>query len=105
MSAANVCALAALSSGVGIIMACCAGLLSGNVYARLHFMGPAGVLAPWLIELALLLRFTFSEIVVKGALLALAMTLTAPVLTHATAKAVHQISPARNASNGTDDSS
>lgn len=91
MIAREVCTLIALSSGVALVIACCAGLLRGDVYARLHFMGPAAVLAPWLIWLALALRFSFSEMVIKGVLLALVLMVTAPLLTHATAKAVHRI--------------
>jgi multisubunit Na+/H+ antiporter MnhG subunit len=76
----------------------------GDVYARLHFIGPASVLAPWLIAAALALQFSFGQIVIKAGMLAFIMTLTAPVLTHATAKAVHRMPP-EEAAAGTDDES
>jgi multicomponent Na+:H+ antiporter subunit G len=100
----EVCSFFALFVGVAIVILCCVGLLRGDVYARLHFIGPASVLAPWLIAAALALQFSFSQTVIKAGMLAFIMTLTAPVLTHATAKAVHRMPPKGAAADTEDES-
>jgi multisubunit Na+/H+ antiporter MnhG subunit len=85
MNVREVIALAPLFLGAGTIVLSCAGLLLGDVYDRLHFVGPASVLAPCLIAAALAIRFSFTEAVIKGFLLAAAITLSSPILSHATA--------------------
>jgi monovalent cation/proton antiporter MnhG/PhaG subunit len=74
--------------GTLTIVLCCFGLLIGDVFDRLHFLGPATVFAPWLLLVAVVLRFASTESVVKMTLLVFAVMLTSPVLTHGTAKTI-----------------
>lgn len=91
MNVREIIALALLFLGVGIIVLSCAGLLPGDVYDRLHFVGPASVFAPWLIAAALAIQFSFTEAVIKGFLLAAAIMSSSPILTHATARMLHRV--------------
>jgi multicomponent Na+:H+ antiporter subunit G len=79
-----------LLMGVGIVLASCVGLLIGNSFDRLHYLGPPTVLAPIMIAAAVTIRDLSSATVVKGILLALAFLLSSPILTHATGAAGYQ---------------
>jgi multisubunit Na+/H+ antiporter MnhG subunit len=76
-------------AGTILILICCAGLLIGDVYDRLHYLGPATVFAPWFLLAAVVIRFAFTESVIKMILLVAAVMLTSPILTHGTAKVIH----------------
>jgi multicomponent Na+:H+ antiporter subunit G len=89
MTAREIVMLVPLALCVLVITLCCAGLLAGEVYDRLHFAGPASVFAPWLLLAAVAIHFSSSESVIKMILLAVLLTLSGPVLTHATARMVH----------------
>jgi multicomponent Na+:H+ antiporter subunit G len=91
MNLREIMALALLFLGVGIIVLACLGLLTGDVYNRLHFVGPPSVLAPWLIAAALAIQFSSTEAVIKGFLLAASIMSSSPILTHATAKMLHRV--------------
>jgi multicomponent Na+:H+ antiporter subunit G len=85
MSSVVVAAL--LVAGVAIELLCCLGVLAmRDVYARLHYTAPAGVGA-LLIAVAVLVRQGFSLIGNKALLLAIFVLITAPVLSHVTARA------------------
>ena len=89
MIAREIAALVALFVGTGIIVLSSIGLLLGDAYDRLHFAGAASMLAPWLLAAAVALRFSLTEAVIKGILLAAVIFLASPVLTHATARNIH----------------
>jgi multicomponent Na+:H+ antiporter subunit G len=91
MMAREIIALVPLGLGTLVLLLSCAGLLIGDVYDRLHFAGPAAVFAPWLLLAAVAIRFSCSEAVIKMALLAFAIALSGPILTHATARMVHRL--------------
>jgi multisubunit Na+/H+ antiporter MnhG subunit len=73
-----------LFAAVAIVLMSCLGLLLGDSFDRLHYLGPATVLAPVLIAAAVAIRYLSAETVIKAVLLAIAFFLSSPVLTHAT---------------------
>ncbi|MGH7905926.1 MAG: monovalent cation/H(+) antiporter subunit G [Candidatus Binataceae bacterium] len=73
-----------LFGGVALILLSCLGLFSGDAFDRMHYLGPATVLAPPLIAAAIIVRHASTAAVIKVILLALALMLASPVLTHAT---------------------
>jgi multicomponent Na+:H+ antiporter subunit G len=76
-----------LVAGVGIELLCCIGVLvMRGPYARLHYTAPAGAGA-LLIAIAVVVRQGFSLIGNKALLLAVFILVTAPVLSHVTARA------------------
>lgn len=89
MSAREIVIVAALFCAVVTILLSSAGILTRDVLDSLHFLGPATVLAPWLVALAVIVKFSSTESAIKVVLLALAFLLSSPVLTHATAKTAH----------------
>jgi multisubunit Na+/H+ antiporter MnhG subunit len=87
MSAAGYLEALLLIAGVAVLLLCCGGLFAGDVFDRLHYLGPATVLAPSLIAGAVLVSSSSAESLIKSILLALSLALSSPVLTHATARA------------------
>jgi multicomponent Na+:H+ antiporter subunit G len=78
-----------LIAGVAIELLCCLGVVvMRGAYARLHYSAPAG-LGAMLLGLAVLLRQGFSLIGDKAMLIGVFVLLTAPVLSHVTARAAH----------------
>ncbi len=78
-----------LVSGVAVEIFCSVGtLVMSSAYARLHYTAPAG-LGAVLVAIAILLREGFSLIGDKGLLVAGFVLVSAPVLTHVTARAAH----------------
>jgi multicomponent Na+:H+ antiporter subunit G len=87
VSAGGVVVAALLIGGVAIELLCCIGVLvMRGAYARLHYTAPAGVGA-LLLAIAVLVRQGFSLIGDKALLLAVFVLITAPVLSHVTARA------------------
>ena len=85
MSAVVVAAL--LIVGVAVELLCCLGVLvMRGPYARLHYTAPAGVGA-LLLAIAVLVRQGFSLIGDQALLLAVFVLVSAPVLSHVTARA------------------
>jgi monovalent cation/proton antiporter MnhG/PhaG subunit len=85
VSAVVVAAL--LIVGVAVELLCCLGVLvMRGPYARLHYTAPAGVGA-LLLAIAVLVRQGFSLIGDQALLLAVFVLVSAPVLTHVTARA------------------
>jgi multicomponent Na+:H+ antiporter subunit G len=76
-----------LFAGVGAVLLSCAGLFVGDAFDRLHYLGTATVLAPFLIAGAVLVSSTSAESAIKSLLLAVSLALSSPLLTHATARA------------------
>jgi monovalent cation/proton antiporter MnhG/PhaG subunit len=89
MSTRDVVILVVLLVGVVTVLLSSVALFSRDVFDSLHFIGPATVLAPWLAAIAVVVKFSSTESVIKSILLALAFLLGSPVLTHATAKTAH----------------
>ncbi len=76
-----------LFAGVAVEIACCLGLLlSRNVYARIHFMGPATIVAPVCIAVAVLIAEGLGQASIKAMIIALILIVTSPILSHATAR-------------------
>jgi multicomponent Na+:H+ antiporter subunit G len=77
-----------LAFGVGVTLLSCLGVLvMRDPYDRLHYTGPAAVLAPVAIAAAVVLEERLSAAGIKALLVALALVATNPVLGHATARA------------------
>jgi multicomponent Na+:H+ antiporter subunit G len=70
----------ALLSAVGLVA-------TRNPYDQLHFTGPATVVAPVAIAIAVLVEEPLSSAGIKSVLVAIVMITTGPVLIHATARA------------------
>jgi monovalent cation/proton antiporter MnhG/PhaG subunit len=74
--------------GVGVELGCAVGVLvMRDAYDRLHYTAPATTLGPLAIAAAIVVQESFSQAGVKAILVALALLVTNPVLTHATARA------------------
>jgi monovalent cation/proton antiporter MnhG/PhaG subunit len=77
-----------LAFGVGVTLLSCLGVLvMRDPYDRLHYTGPAAVLAPVAIAAAVVLEEQLSAAGIKALLIALVLVVTNPVLGHATARA------------------
>ena len=88
MSARDLAVVALLVLGVGVTLLSCVGVLvMRNPYDRLHYTGPAAVLAPVAIAAAVVLEERLSAAGIKAVLVALVLVATNPVLGHATARA------------------
>jgi multicomponent Na+:H+ antiporter subunit G len=88
MSPRGLLVAALLVVGVGVTLASCVGvLLMRDVYDKLHFTAPATTIAPLAIAAAIVLEERLSAAGFKAVLVALALLVTNPVLTHATARA------------------
>jgi multicomponent Na+:H+ antiporter subunit G len=74
--------------GLAAIVVSCVGIVTmRGFYARLHYVGPAAVLAPIAIALAIVMQEKLSARGIKSCLVALVIVATSPITTHATARA------------------
>jgi monovalent cation/proton antiporter MnhG/PhaG subunit len=88
MSPRGLLVAALLVVGVGVTLASCIGVLvMRDAYDRLHYTAPATTIAPPAIAAAIVLEERLSAAGIKALLVALALLVTNPVLTHATARA------------------
>ena len=88
MSPRGLAVLVLLAFGIGVTLLSCLGVLvMRDPYDRLHYTGPAAVLAPVAIAAAVVLEERLSAAGVKAVLVALVLVTTNPVLGHATARA------------------
>jgi multicomponent Na+:H+ antiporter subunit G len=88
MSLRGIAIAVLLVLGVGVELACCVGVLAmRDAYDRLHFTAPATTIGPLAIAAAIVLQENLSAAGIKALLVALALLMTNPVLTHATARA------------------
>jgi len=88
LSPRGILVVALLVVGVGVTLASCVGVLvMRDAYDRLHFTAPATTIAPLAIAAAIVLEERLSAAGIKALLVALALLVTNPVLTHATARA------------------
>jgi monovalent cation/proton antiporter MnhG/PhaG subunit len=73
--------------GVGLNMLCCLGVfLSNDVFDKLHFTGPASVVAPTFVALAIAIEERVSQATLKAFLVATLLAVLGPLVTHATAR-------------------
>jgi multicomponent Na+:H+ antiporter subunit G len=78
-----------LFAGVGLELFCCLGVLvMRGALARLHYVG-ATTLGALLIAAAVVVRDSFSLIGGRAILIGVFLLVSSPVLTHATARAIH----------------
>ena len=85
----DVVVTALLVAGVAVQLLACAGtLLMRDALDRLHYAG-AATLSCLCLAAAVLVRDSFSLIGNKAIVLAVFVLVTAPVLAHATARAIH----------------
>jgi monovalent cation/proton antiporter MnhG/PhaG subunit len=88
LSPRELAVLVLLAFGVGVTLLSCLGVLvMRDPYDRLHYTGPAAVLAPVAIAAAVVLEEQLSAAGIKALLIALVLVVTNPVLGHATARA------------------
>jgi multicomponent Na+:H+ antiporter subunit G len=88
MSPLDLAVAALLLVGVVVTLFSCLGVLvMRGAYDRLHYTAPATAIAPVAIAAAVILEERLSAAGVKALLVALALLVTNPVLSHATARA------------------
>lgn len=88
MTPREVVATVLLVFGVGVELACCVGVLAmRGVYDKLHYTSPATTLGAIAIAAAVVLRESLVSYGLKAMLVALALLITNPVLSHAIARA------------------
>ena len=77
-----------LALAVVVVLASSLGVLvMRDVYQKLHFVTPVGLIAPVLVALAVLVQEGFSENTVETWLAVLFLVVASPFLTHATIRA------------------
>lgn len=78
-----------LIAAVLVVLGCCLGLLlMRSPLARLHYLGPASLLAPWLVAAAVLTEEGLSQAGLKALLIAVVLLLEGPVLAHVLGRAI-----------------
>ena len=88
MSARQVAVAALLTLGVGVELVCCVGVLVvRDAYDKLHYTAPATTVGSLAIAAAVVVSESLSQAGIKALLVFLALLVTNPVLTHATARA------------------
>ncbi len=79
-----------LGAVVLVVLGCCLGLvLMRSPLARLHYLGPASLLAPWLVAAAVLTQEGLSQAGLKALLVAVVLLLQAPVLANVLGRAIN----------------
>ena len=88
MSAPDALVIALLAFGVAMELTSVLGILVGaDVWARLHFTGPASTFTPPALAIAIAVHYgAFSQAGVKAAITAALIVLLGPALVHATAR-------------------
>jgi monovalent cation/proton antiporter MnhG/PhaG subunit len=88
--ARHIAAHVVLGLGTGICVLGCLGVLvARDAWDRLHYAGPAAMLAPSLIAIAVIVdNATLEQASIKAIVVAVLLGLTSPVLVHATARAM-----------------
>jgi monovalent cation/proton antiporter MnhG/PhaG subunit len=87
VTARQVAVAVLLTLGVGVELACCVGVLvMRDAYDKLHYTAPATTIGSLAIAAAVVVSAPLSQAAVKALLVFLALLVTNPVLTHATAR-------------------
>jgi len=90
MSPSSVVCVVFLVFGVAVELACCVGVLvMRDAHDKLHYIGPAAILGPIAIAVAIVLRESLSQAGVKAIITAVLLIVANPVLTHATGRALY----------------
>jgi multicomponent Na+:H+ antiporter subunit G len=90
MSATSVIVDVLVGFGVAVELACCVGVLvMDDAYDKLHYLGPAAIVGPLVLSIAVLITEAFSQAGVKALLTAGLLLISSPVLSHATARALY----------------
>jgi multisubunit Na+/H+ antiporter MnhG subunit len=89
VSATDILVIALLAFGVAMELTSVLGILVGaDIYARLHFTGPASTFTPLALAVAIAIHYgAFSQAGIKAAITAVLIVLLGPALVHATARA------------------
>ena len=90
MSVESVVVAVLIGGGVAVELACCLGVLvMEDAYDKLHYLGPATILGPVLIAVAVVVDEGLGQAGIKSLLTALLLIIASPVLAHATARALY----------------
>jgi len=90
MSPSSVAIVVLIVFGVAVELACCVGVLvMRDAHDKLHYIGPAAILGPIAIAVAIVLRESLSQAGVKAIITAVLLIVANPVLTHATGRALY----------------
>lgn len=88
MNVRDLCVDFFLGLAVALVLVSSLGVLvMGDIYQKLHFVTPAGLVAPVFVALAVLVRQGYSENTVETWLVLLFLITAGPFLTHATIRA------------------
>jgi multisubunit Na+/H+ antiporter MnhG subunit len=88
--AKQLCIMLLLGAGVAIAWVSGLGLcLMRGAFGRLHYVGLASLLLPTVVTLAILLDASSVQTSIKAVMVAVIFVITAPAVTHATARAVY----------------
>ncbi len=89
MTLTELASLGALGVGLGVVGLCTLGLIRAkDVYGCLHYGGPANILAPVAVTVALALVLgVTSAITVRGLVIIPLLAITGPIAAHAVARA------------------
>ncbi|HEX6675806.1 MAG TPA: monovalent cation/H(+) antiporter subunit G [Actinomycetes bacterium] len=88
MTARQVAVAVLLTLGVGVELVCCVGVLvMRDAYDKLHYTAPATTVGSLAVAAAVVVSESFSQVGIKALLVFVALLVTNPVLTHATARA------------------
>ena len=80
-----------LFAGVAIALLSALGVMAArDAFDRMHFVGPAAVLTPVLLAIAIGIAGDSAQSVVKAMLLAIIYLAVSPILAHATGKAIYR---------------
>ena len=90
MSAASIVEVVLIGFGVAVELACCVGVLvMEDAYDKLHYLGPAAIVGPFAIAVAVVVREALSQAGIKALHTAALLIVASPVLSHATARALY----------------
>jgi multicomponent Na+:H+ antiporter subunit G len=90
MSVSEIFVVVLLTIGVVVELACClAVLVMEDAYDKLHYLGPAAIVGPLAVAVAVIVRQAFSQAGIKALLTAGLLIVASPVLSHATARALY----------------
>jgi multicomponent Na+:H+ antiporter subunit G len=79
-----------LAVGVIVELLCCVGVLvMDDAYDKLHYLGPAAIVGPLAVAIAIVVRESFSQAGIKALLTAGLLLIASPVMSHATARALY----------------
>ncbi len=91
MTAADIVSAVFLGVGTAAVLLSCLGVLAGrNAYARLHYLGPAVIVGATACVLAVIAEDGLSQSGIKAILMLVVLLVIAPILSHATARAIHR---------------